>query len=58
MVEDDSRDYVKVTPVQDKNGQFKITATGLKNNKNKKVSITFTCNENKKKIKLAITIKK
>lgn len=58
MVEDASQDYVKVTPVQDKNGQFKITATGLKNNKNTKVSIIFTCNENKKKVKLAVTIKK
>lgn len=57
-VADTSKDYVKVTPVQDKNGQFKITATGLKNNRNTKVSITFTCNENKKKVKLAVTIKK
>ena len=57
-VADDSQSYVKVTPVQGKNGQFKITATGLKNNKNTKVSITFTCNENKKKVKLAVTIKK
>lgn len=57
-VADASQSYVKVTPVQGKNGQFKITATGLKNNKNTKVSITFTCNENKKKVKLAATIKK
>lgn len=57
-VADASQSYVKVTPVQGKNGQFKITATGLKNNKNTKVSITFTCNENKKKVKLAVTIKK
>lgn len=57
-VADASQSYVKVTPVKGKNGQFKITATGLKNNKNTKVSITFTCNENKKKVKLAVTIKK
>ncbi|MCX4327727.1 MAG: hypothetical protein OSJ45_10600 [Lachnospiraceae bacterium] len=57
-VADASQSYVKVTPVQGKNGQFKITATGLKNNKNTKVSIIFTCNENKKKVKLAATIKK
>ena len=57
-VADASQSYIKVTPVQGKNGQFKITATGLKNNKDTKVSITFTCNENKKKIKLTATIKK
>ena len=57
-VADTSQSYVKVTPVQGKNGQFKITATGLKNNKDTKVAIIFTCNENKKKIKLTATIKK
>ena len=57
-VADASQSYVKVKPVPGKNGQFKITATGLKNNKNTKVSIIFTCNENKKKIKMAATIKK
>lgn len=57
-VADASQGPVKVTPVPGKNGQFKITVTGLKNNKNTKVSIIFTCNENKKKIKLAATIKK
>lgn len=57
-VADASQSYVKVMPVPGKNGQFKITATELKNNKNTKVSIIFTCNENKKKIKLAATIKK
>lgn len=57
-VNDNSKDYVSVKPVDGKTDEFEITAKGLKNNKNTKVNIVFECNENGKKIKFKATIKK
>ncbi len=57
-VNDNSKDYASVKPVDGKTDEFEITAKGLKNNKNTKVTIVFECKENGKKIKFKATIKK
>ncbi len=57
-VNDNSKDYASVKPVDGKTDEFEITAKGIKNNKNTKVTIVFECKENGKKIKFTATIKK
>ncbi len=53
-----SQNYITVTPVSGTTSQFKITGTGLKNNKNTKASIIFICNENNRKVKFSVIVKK
>lgn len=57
-VDNNSQAYVDIQPAEGKTDEFKITAKGLKNNKNTKVVIVFECKENGKKIKFKLKITK
>ncbi len=57
-VASNSKSYISVVPSGNSGNKFKITATGLKNNKNTKATIIFQCNENGKKFKFALTVLK
>lgn len=50
--------YIQITPQGTACQDFRITATGLKNDKDTNVKITFTCDQNGKKVKFPLTITK
>ena len=55
-VAQNSQSYINVVPSGNSGKEFKITATGLKNNKSTKAIVVFQCNENGKKTKFSLTI--
>lgn len=58
VIESKYQPYVQITPQGSAGQDFRITATGLKKDKDTNVKITFTCDQNSKKVKFPLTITK